>query len=170
MSRKSVTLAELLSLITVSLPPSKHDQIMRKLNKLEVLMSGLSESVDALKGAVDGVAQRLLPQVEALEAALADSQTKLAEALSDDAEAAAVLADATDATAAIRTEVDRLNALGAEPETPVDTDPADPVEPPVVDEPSEPVDDTPAPADETPVVEAPVDDSIPADVEHGQEA
>lgn len=165
MPRNSVTLSDLLGRISINLPPSKMDAVLKKLTKLEEQMSGLTESVDALKGAVDGVAQRLLPQVEALEAALSATQDKLAKALEDDAEAASVLADSNAATAAIRTEVDRLNALGAEPETPVETDPTDPVEPPVVDEPSTPVEDTPAPADETPVLEPEIDPSIPGDVE-----
>jgi len=52
-------------------------------------------------------------QVAALETALAAAQA-------DDAAAASTLAEAATATAAIRTEVDRLNALGAEPSTPVD--------------------------------------------------
>lgn len=95
---------------------------------LEIRMSALTETVTALQGAVDGVAQRLLPQLATLE-------TQLADALADDAEAAA-------AVVAIRTEVDRLNALGGEPSTPVDTaapDAATVPEVEVVSEPEAPV-------------------------------
>lgn len=84
-----------------------------RLDTLETRMSNLTENVQALKGAVDGVAQRLLPKVAALETALAAAQA-------DDANAATVLAEAVAAAVDIRTEVDRLNALGAAPSTPVD--------------------------------------------------
>lgn len=104
---------------------------LTKIDQLEDRMTALTEATDALKAAIDGVAQRLLPKVAALESALAS-------ALSDDADAAAVLADAQAAAADIRTEVDRLNALGAEPSTPVDPAPAEPVDPPEVEVPSEP--------------------------------
>lgn len=93
-------------------------------------MTDLSQSVDDLKGAVDGVAQRLLPEIAALEEALASAQA-------DDANAASAAADATAAVANIRTEVDRLNALGTDPSTPVDTD-TTPVEPPPVEVPADP--------------------------------
>jgi predicted component of type VI protein secretion system len=128
--RISVTLSELLSWFRW--PEGASDRIMAKLNRLEEILSDLTESIDALKAAVDGVAQRMLPNVEALEAALAATQAQLAVALADDAAAAEVLADSNAATAAIRVEVDRLNALGTAPATPVDPDPADPVDPPVV--------------------------------------
>lgn len=93
-------------------------------------MTDLSQSVDDLKGAVDGVAQRLLPEIAALEDALAAAQA-------DDATAASVAADAQAAVANIRTEVDRLNALGTDPSTPVDTT-TDPVDPPPVETPADP--------------------------------
>lgn len=91
----------------------KLDLTLTRLDTLETRMSELTENVTALKGAVDGVAQRLLPKVAALETALASAQA-------DDASAAETLAEATAAAADIRTEVDRLNALGASPTTPVD--------------------------------------------------
>ena len=84
-----------------------------RFDHLETRMSELTKSVDALKEAVDGVAQRQLIKLAALETALTAAQA-------DDANAAAALADATAATASIRIEVDRLNALGASPSTPVD--------------------------------------------------
>ena len=85
------------------------------LNRLDKLMTDLSQSVDDLKNAVDGVAQRLLPEIAALEDALAAARA-------DDADAATIAADAQAAVANIRTEVDRLNALGTDPSTPVDTE------------------------------------------------
>jgi hypothetical protein len=88
---------------------SLHDRF----DNMERHVAALTDSIDALKSAVDGVAQRLLPKLTALEEALAAAQA-------DDADAAALLADAETAAAAIRVEVDRLNALGADPTTPVD--------------------------------------------------
>ena len=102
-----------------------------QLLQMEKTMSDLSASVDALKGAVDGVAQRLLPQISVLEAALVAAQA-------DDANAAVALADAVAASTAIRVEVDRLNALGASPATPVDPAAPNADVVPVVDVPSEP--------------------------------
>ena len=93
-------------------------------------MAELTGAVEELKAAVDGVAQRLLPEIKRLEDALET-------ATSDDAAAAEVLAEATAATTAIREEVDRLNALGTDPSTPVDPE-APPVEPPVVEVPADP--------------------------------
>lgn len=97
----------------LTLTHSPDTTLAARLERLETRMSELTASVDTLKSAVDGVAQRLLPQITALEEALAAAQA-------DDADAAALFAEAEAATAAIRTEVDRLNALGANPETPVD--------------------------------------------------
>lgn len=93
-----------------------------RFNRMETHMSDLTASVDTLKTAVDGVAQRLLPQIDALEEALAAAQA-------DDADADALYAEALAATAAIRDEADRLNGLGANPETPIDPAPEDPAEP-----------------------------------------
>jgi hypothetical protein len=106
--------------------------VLPKLTTMEKKMSDLSASVDELRGAVDGVAQRLLPEIAALEDALAAAQA-------DDADAAAAAADANTAVANIRAEVDRLNALGTDPSTPVDPD-APPVDPPVVEVPADPND------------------------------
>lgn len=104
--------------------------VIPKLTSLEKLMSDLGTAVADLQSAVDGVAQRLLPEIAALEDALAAAQ-------SDDADAAAAAADAAAAVANIRTEVDRLNALGSDPTTPVDPE-APPVEPPPVEVPADP--------------------------------
>ena len=104
--------------------------VIPTLNALEKKMTDLSSSVDDLKNAVDGVAQRLLPEIAALEDALAAAQA-------DDADAAAAQADAEAAVANIRNEVDRLNALGTDPSTPVDTE-TPPAEPPEVEVPADP--------------------------------
>jgi ABC-type transporter Mla subunit MlaD len=104
--------------------------VLPQLNKMESKMTDLSASVDDLKNAVDGVAQRLLPEIAALEDALAAAQA-------DDATAASVAADAQAAVQNIRTEVDRLNALGTDPSTPVDTE-TPPAEPPPVEVPADP--------------------------------
>jgi ABC-type transporter Mla subunit MlaD len=103
--------------------------VLPKLTTMENKMSDLSASVDDLKNAVDGVAQRLLPEIAALEDALAAAQA-------DDADAAQAAADAEAAVANIRTEVDRLNALGTDPSTPVDTE-TPPAEPPPVEVPAD---------------------------------
>ena len=114
--------------------------VIPKLNSMENKMSDLSASVDDLKNAVDGVAQRLLPEIAALEEALAAAQA-------DDADAAQAAADAEAAVANIRTEVDRLNALGTDPSTPVDTE-TPPAEPPEVEVPADP--DAPHPDNSLP--------------------
>lgn len=115
--------------------------------RLETRMSELTAAVSELEAAVDGVAQRLLPQIDALEAANERLAAELHQAGLDDAEAAAVLEEVVAATAAIRAQADELNSLGAsnpedpeDPEepgdpgdpgdgTPEDVDPEDPVEP-----------------------------------------
>src|ERR1700750_1794765 len=112
--------------------------------EVRTLMNDLSSAVADLQSAVDGVAQRLLPEIQALEDALAAAQA-------DDADAAALAADAEAAVANIRTEVDRLNALGTDPSTPVDTD-TTPVDPPEVEVPADP--DAPHP-----------DNTLPGDLE-----
>lgn len=109
--------------------------VVPTLTSLEKKMSELGIAVTDLQGAVDGVAQRLLPKIADLEAALAAAQA-------DDADAAAAAADANAAVAAIRAEVDALNALGSDPSTPVDTT-TDPVDPPPIETPADP--DAPAP-------------------------
>jgi hypothetical protein len=141
---------------TISIPLSKltPKQILlyntRLLTKVLKTMTDLGSAVADLQAAVDGVAQRLLPKVADLEAALAAAQA-------DDADAAAAAADANAAVAAIRSEIDALNALGTDPSTPVDTE-APPVEPPPVEVPADPE----APVLETPV-EEPVDPAAPAE-------
>lgn len=104
--------------------------LLAAIQEVEETVAELGSSVEDLKAAVDGVAQRLLPKISALEDALTAAQA-------DDATAAAAMEEANRAAADIRTEVDRLNALGADPSTPVDTS-APPVEPPVVEVPADP--------------------------------
>lgn len=109
--------------------------VIPTLNRLEKKMTDLGSAVADLQSAVDGVAQRLLPEIANLEAALAAAQA-------DDADAAQAAADASAAVANIRAEVDRLNALGTDPSTPVDTE-TPPVDPPEVEVPADP--EAPAP-------------------------
>jgi peptidoglycan hydrolase CwlO-like protein len=123
--------------------------VIPTLTVMEKKMTDLSQSVEDLKSAVDGVAQRLLPEIAALEEALAAAQA-------DDADAAAAAADAQAAVANIRTEVDRLNALGTDPSTPVDTE-TPPAEPPEVEVPADP--DAPH-----------VDNTLPGDLPQDPEA
>jgi hypothetical protein len=118
----------------------------RLLTKVAKAMTDLSQSVDDLKSAVDGVAQRLLPEIASLEEALAAAQA-------DDADAAQAAADAEAAVANIRTEVDRLNALGTDPSTPVDTE-TPPVDPPEVEVPADP---------DAPVVDNTLPGDLPAE-------
>lgn len=114
----------------------------RLLQKAVKLMTDLGSAVADLQSAVDGVAQRLLPEIANLEAALAAAQA-------DDADAAQAAADAAAAVANIRTEVDRLNALGTDPSTPVDTE-TPPADPPVVEVPADPEAPVDAPSEELP--------------------
>jgi hypothetical protein len=122
--------------VTIRIPLSKLSprQIMlyntQLLTKVLKTMTELGGAVADLQAAVDGVAQRLLPEIASLEEALAAAQA-------DDADAAQAAADAAAAVANIRAEVDRLNALGTDPSTPVDTE-VEPVEPPPVEVPADP--------------------------------
>jgi uncharacterized coiled-coil protein SlyX len=90
--------------------------------RLEKTVSELSAAVADLKNSVDGVAERLLPLIENLEANNANLEQRLSDALADDAEAAAAFQEIKDATAEIRGQVDELNAMGNDPSTPVDPD------------------------------------------------
>jgi hypothetical protein len=143
---------------TVSLPTTELSAeqlllhvVIPTLNRLEKKMSELGVAVTDLQSAVDGVAQRLLPEIAALEDALAAAQA-------DDADAAAAAADAAAAVANIRTEVDRLNALGTDPSTPVDTE-TPPAEPPPVEVPADP---------NAPVVDNTLPGDLPSDPEATQ--
>lgn len=127
----------------------------RRLAQMEMLMTELSQAVSDLQNSVAGVAERLLPQIQTLQTALADSeaaQTALqdsldraaAEDVAEDAEFQAQIeaqkADlqaaqeaANQAASDIETEVGKLNSMGAgetpTEEPPVEEPPAEPVEP-----------------------------------------
>ena len=90
--------------------------------RLEKTVSELSAAVADLKNSVDGVAERLLPLINDLQANNANLQERLADALADDEEAARLFEEVQAATAEIRGQVDELNSLGNSPETPVDPD------------------------------------------------
>lgn len=126
--------------LRVPLAEANAEQLLRAIYRqnvrMEKRMSELTAAVTELQGAVDGVAQRLLPQIDALEEANATLRTQLEGALADDEAAAAAFAEAEQAVTGIRTAVQELNTLGASPDTPVedvpaeDTAPAIPVEVP----------------------------------------
>jgi len=141
--------------ISISLSDLSPKQLLqyntRLLQKVLKTMTDLGSAVADLQAAVDGVAQRLLPHIADLEAALAAAQA-------DDADAAQAQADAAAAVANIRTEVDRLNALGTDPSTPVDVE-TPPADPPVVEVPADPS----APVDEAPVEEPPAEEPVDPD-------
>lgn len=131
------------------------DNIDARLEQVETRMSNLTENVQALKGAVDGVAQRLLPQIQTLKDALAAAQA-------DDDVAAGVLADSIAAADALGVEVDRLNALGTDPSTPVDPDAPNEGDVPDVEVPADGGDGGDNGGDNAPVEDAPVDPEAPA--------
>lgn len=123
----------------------------RRLTNLERLMSELSQAVSDLQNSVAGVAERLMPQIQTLQTALADSeaaQVALQESLDraaaedvaeDEAFQATIEQQKADLEAAreaanqaasdIEAEVGKLDSLGAG-ETPTEEEPpAEPVEP-----------------------------------------
>lgn len=77
--------------------------IYQSMIRMEERMSALTDSVEALQSAIDGVAARLLPQLQALQA-----------------EKDALSAEAQGAVDSIQSGIDELNALGTDPSTPVD--------------------------------------------------
>ena len=115
-------------------------------------MADLTSSVADLQAAVDAVAVRFASQIAPLQEALTDAQQKISEMELEDTEQVAALnealASASAAAEQIGEEVRQLNAIGAEPETPVE--PVDPEE--VPDPPTDP-DDLPH-----------VDNTLPGDL------
>lgn len=117
------------------------NRTVKTLEKVESFMSELTTSVAALQTAVDEVAVRFAGQVGPLTAALTAAQEALAAAtLDDEADAQAIadaLAEAQAAAASIDSDVAELNALGANPDVPVEPpvdvpqDPEAPEEPQV---------------------------------------
>src|SRR5688572_28746250 len=105
------------------------EQLLRAIYKqnvrMEERMSELTAAVTELQAAVDGVDQRLLPQIDALEEANATLRSSLETALADDEAAATAFDEAEAATQAIRGQVQELNTLGASPETPIEDVPAE---------------------------------------------
>jgi multidrug resistance efflux pump len=120
------------------------------IKELENKMSDLNQSVADLETAVDNINVRFAGEVATLQSALDAANQALAyEELDDVATEAALqqaLGDATAAAAAIRSQVDELNAIGANPETPVE-------EPPQVD-------------NSLPGDQPEVDNSLPGDQPH----
>lgn len=97
--------------------------IFNTVNRMEAIMAKATETLTAIQTAVDGVAQRLLPQLQNLKDALTAAQA-------DDAEVSSALD-------AMMLEVDRLNALGADPASPVDPEAPNVDEVPEVQVPAE---------------------------------
>lgn len=136
-------------------------EILDQLSSTGGNVSELDVAVEELQAAVDGVAQRLLPKIQELEAALTEAEDALADAIASN-DGAQEAIDAMHAAAGdIREEVGRLNALGADPSTPIDTDPEDPIEPPPVD--VEPDPDAPHPDQSLPEDQPHPDQSLPED-------
>ncbi len=129
-------------------------------NRMEKQMATLKTAISDLQNAVDGVAVRLNGLVEPLRQSLVEYQERVSALELEDATQVAELerlgAEAQAAVDEIGAQVDELNALGADPSTPVEPEPVDP-EP----TPEEPVD--PAPAPEEPVTDPtnPTDPNAP---------
>lgn len=108
------------------------------LESLEKHMADLNQSIADLETAVDNINTRFAGQLLTLKSALDDAHQALAdEELDDAAKDQALqeaLANAESAANQINTQVQELNAIGSEPETPVEPDetPVDetPIEPP----------------------------------------
>ena len=114
---------------------SRHADV---LDRLDTFMADLTGSVSALQGAVDSVALRWASQMVPLTDALRAAQEAAAAAEISNAEQQAALdsalAEAQTAADAIQSEVDELNALGAEPDAPVEPVPVDELPPPPSEE------------------------------------
>lgn len=133
------------------------------LKSLERHMADLQQSVSDLQEAVDGVNARVAGQVQSLTDALGAANQALAdEALDDAAREAALtdaLAEAQAAADAIQGQVEELNAIGAEPDVPVEPEtpddlPANPEGEPTEETPTEEAPEE-APAEESPTEEQP---------------
>jgi chromosome segregation ATPase len=110
------------------------------LKRIEKFMSDLTTSVSDLQAAVDSVAVRWASQMAPLTEALAAAQAANDET---NAELTEALASAQAAADSVSAEVAELNALGAEPEVPVEVVPVEELpappsedQPPVGEEPT----------------------------------
>jgi len=110
------------------------------LNRLEKHMADVNQSLEDLEAAVDSINSRFAAQLLALNSALQEAKQALADEELDDAATQdalnQALADAETAANRINTQVQELNAIGAEPETEVEPDET-PVDETPIEEPAE---------------------------------
>jgi peptidoglycan hydrolase CwlO-like protein len=106
-----------------------YDNVVTLLKSLEHQMADLNQSVADLEASVDAINVRFATQLLALQNALTEANDALAaEDLDDEAREQALseaLASAQSAADAIDSQVTELNAIGAEPETPVEPEGGD---------------------------------------------
>lgn len=123
------------------------------LKALEHQMADLNQSVADLEAAVDSINVRFATEVQNLQTALADANQALEDEELDDAAKDQALADAlaaADAAAsAIDSQVEELNAIGAEPDVPVEPE-------------EQPAEETPAEGKETPAEGEPTEEEQPS--------
>jgi peptidoglycan hydrolase CwlO-like protein len=104
--------------------------VLYLIDTLEKQMADLNQSVAELEAAVDAINVRFATELQNLQHALdAANEALAAEELDDAAKDAALqeaLAEASSAALAITNQVAELNAIGAEPTTPVEPDPDGP--------------------------------------------
>ena len=98
--------------------------VLYLIDTLEKQMADLDKSVSDLEAAVDNINVRFAGELQTLQTALAEAHQALAdEELDDAAKDQALeeaLAQADSAAQRIRSQVDELNSIGADPSTPVD--------------------------------------------------
>jgi peptidoglycan hydrolase CwlO-like protein len=101
--------------------------VLYLIDTLEKQMSDLNQSVADLEAAVDSINVRFATELQTLQHALdAANEALAAEELDDAAKDAALqeaLGEASAAALSIANQVAELNAIGAEPTTPVEPDP-----------------------------------------------
>lgn len=118
-----------------------YEEQVATLKSLETHMADLSQSVADLESAVDAINARFAGQLLALNTALQEAKQALAdEELDDVATQDALnqaLANAESAANQINTQVQELNAIGAEPSTEVEPDETPVEETPIEEPPAE---------------------------------
>lgn len=115
-----------------------YEELVSTLKSMEHQMADLNQSVADLEQAVDSINARFAGQLLSLKEALDAANQALAdEELDDEATQQALteaLAQAESAANQINSQVQELNAIGNEPDTPVEPDPSPvdetPIEPP----------------------------------------
>lgn len=109
---------------------SLYEKQAATLKHLEHFMADLNQSVEDLEQAVDAINERFATQLLTLKGALDQANQALADEELDDAAKDQALQDALgeaqSAADQISSQVEELNAIGADPETPVEPDPNQP--------------------------------------------